>query len=355
MVSKRILIMAGGTGGHVFPALAIADALKQKGVEIAWLGTAQGIEARLVPHANIPLHIINVAGLRRNGLIKKLIAPFTLLIALFQACKVIRTFKPQCVIGLGGFASGPGGVAAVLLRVPLLIHEQNAIAGMTNTLLARIANKVMQAFPHTFPARLHPILTGNPVRDSILQLPPPSLRFQTRTGPLHILILGGSGGALILNQHMPDVFMHLPPNFCEVWHQTGKRHFDIAQKRYAENKINAKIEPFIDDMAQAYAWADIVICRAGALTVFELAAAGVGSILIPYLFAVDDHQTKNAHYLVDKNAAILLPQSEFQPTVLATLLKKHTRETLLELANAAYAQRLPHATEDVVKISLNSF
>lgn len=347
--SKRILIMAGGTGGHVFPALAIAQVLRDQGDEIEWLGTPEGIEARLVPAANIPLNYIRIGGVRGKGLKKKLLSPFKLTQAALQAIKILRRYKPDVVIGLGGYASGPGGIAAFMLKIPLLIHEQNAIAGMTNTILAHVAKKIMQAFPNTFPASLHPILTGNPVRTSILNLPDPEIRFQARTGPLRILVLGGSGGALALNQTLPAAFQALPNDFCTVWHQTGSIHFEITQKRYKDLGLTAKVEAFIGDMAEAYAWADLVICRAGALTVTELAAAGVGSILIPFPFAVDDHQTKNAGYLVNKRAAILLPQSQLDAQKLAETLKHFTRAHLLETAKKAYELRLPHATQLVAE------
>lgn len=348
-MQKRILIMAGGTGGHVFPALAIAEALRQQSIDVQWLGTSEGIEARLVPAAGISLHFMTISGVRGKGWQKKLLSPFKISVAVLQAIKLIHELKPQAVLGFGGYASGPGGLAAFLLNIPLLIHEQNATPSMTNRILAHMAKKIMQAFPHTFPASNKVILTGNPVRESILHLPSPDTRFQHRNGALRVLVLGGSGGALALNQIIPEVLKRLPVGFCEIWHQSGRIHFDVTKKRYAELGVTAKLEPFINDMAEAYAWADIVICRAGALTIAELAAAGVASILIPFPFATDDHQTKNAHYLADKGAAVLLPQTQLQVQTLTDTLMNLTRDALLEKSKKAYALRLADATPIVVK------
>ena len=342
---KKILIMAGGTGGHVFPGLAIAEELKKHSATLAWLGTPQGIESRLVPQANIPLRLITISGVRGKGLTQKLASPFKLGQAVFQAIGHLRDFKPDLVIGLGGFASGPGGIAARLLNIPLVIHEQNAVAGMTNKVLSRFAKKILEAFPHTFPSKLHPLLIGNPVRSQIMTLSPPEERFQGRQGPLRLLILGGSRGATAINQALPKAICLLPENTIDLWHQTGESDLSTTQAAYADTKQNARVNAFIDDMAAAYDWADLVVCRAGALTVSELAAAGVASILIPFPFAVDDHQTKNAHYLVDKGAATLLPQSTLTAQRLADLLKSLTRDALLQQAKLAYSLRLPDASK----------
>ncbi len=349
MNKKRILIMAGGTGGHVFPALAIAEALREKGHDVTWLGTQQGIEARIIPQAGFTLRFITIGGVRGKGFLQTLLSPFKIGIATFQAFKIIRALKPDIVIGLGGFASGPGGIAAFMQRIPLFIHEQNAIPGMTNWMLAHVAKKIMQAFPNTFPPRYKPILTGNPVRARILQLPSPEIRFRERHGPLRILLLGGSGGALTLNQTLPDTLALLPHTSYDVWHQTGITHLTSTQQRYAELGItHIKIDAFITDMAEAYGWADLVICRAGALTIAELAAAGVASILIPYPFAVDDHQTKNALFLVEKGAAILLPQSQLTAHRLAQIIQTTSRAQLIEKAKSAYQLRIVDAAEQVI-------
>ncbi|OGT16683.1 MAG: undecaprenyldiphospho-muramoylpentapeptide beta-N-acetylglucosaminyltransferase [Gammaproteobacteria bacterium RIFCSPLOWO2_02_FULL_38_11] len=347
----KILIMAGGTGGHVFPALAIAQQLKKKGIEVAWLGTHEGIEATLVPKASIPLYFISIAGFRGKSFLKKLMAPFKIIYSLVQSIQLLRHLQVDKVLGLGGYASGPGGMAAVLLKIPLFIHEQNAIPGTTNKILAHFAKQIMQAFPHTFPEKYHPILTGNPIREDILQLPPPKIRFQHRTGPLRILVLGGSRGAQAINETFPKLASLLPSGFCEIVHQTGSKHFEITKKNYG-GIMAVKLEAFIEDMAAHLAWADIVVCRSGALTVSELAAVGVASILIPFPFAIDDHQTANAAYLVDKGAGILLPQSQLNAKILAELITSFSRENALEKAKRAFALRLPEASESVVNTLL---
>ena len=346
----KILIMAGGTGGHVFPALAIAQRLKKQGIDVAWLGTHEGIEATLIPKASIPLYFISIAGFRGKSFFKKLMAPLKIIYSLVQSIQLLRHLQVDEVLGLGGYASGPGGMAAVLLKIPLFIHEQNAIPGTTNKILAHFAKKIMQAFPHTFPEKFHPILTGNPIREDILQLPPPEIRFQHRTGPLRILVLGGSRGAQAINEIFPKVTSLLPSGFFDIVHQTGSKHFEITKKKYGT--IAVKLEDFIEDMAARLAWADIVICRSGALTVSELAAVGVASILIPFPFAIDDHQTVNAAYLVDKGAGILLAQSQLNAKSLAELITSFSRENALEKAKRAFALRLPEATESVVNTLL---
>lgn len=349
----HIMIMAGGTGGHIFPALAVADALHQQGHRITWLGTHAGMESRLVPQAGYPMQYISVQGLRGKGLLRWLVAPVKLLVAVLQALRVVIKLRPNVVLGMGGFASGPGGLAAWLLRRPLVIHEQNAAPGLTNRLLARMATTVLEAFPHS----LHDaLLTGNPVRDAITTLPGPQVRYAQRQDAMRILILGGSQGALILNQIIPVVLAELAQQQpLQIWHQCGERHLDTAQASYREAKLTANVVAFIDDMAEAYAWADLVICRAGALTISELAAVGVASLLIPFPYAVDDHQTKNAQWLANSGAAILLPQAKCSTESLVAALQSMLasgREGLLHMAEKARHLAQPEATNKVASYCL---
>jgi len=333
-----ILIMAGGTGGHVFPALAVADRLRALGAPVVWMGTRQGLEARLAPKADIPMEWIEVAGLRGKGLRKILTAPVMLLRALFQARAIMRRQRPRLALGMGGFASGPGGVMARLAGVPLIVHEQNAYAGMTNRWLARIAKRVLTAFPNSFPAARRAEVVGNPVRASIANLPAPAERFAARRDRVRLLVVGGSQGALALNRLVPEALALLPAEQRpEVWHQAGGRLQEAAAEAYQQAGVTARLEPFIDDMAAAYGWADLVLCRAGAITVAELAAAGVGAILVPFPFAVDDHQTANAQFLVQGGAALLAPQAELTAATLAAQLQEllSDRPRLLAMAQAA--------------------
>ncbi|VAW89158.1 UDP-N-acetylglucosamine--N-acetylmuramyl-(pentapeptide) pyrophosphoryl-undecaprenol N-acetylglucosamine transferase [hydrothermal vent metagenome] len=316
----RIMIMAGGTGGHVFPALAVAQELQSRGVEVIWMGTRRGIEAKVVPDAGIPIEWISVSGLRGKGVVSWLLAPFKLVSALFQSFVIIMRCRPMAVLGMGGFVAGPGGLMTWILHKPLVIHEQNAIAGLTNRLLARIATKAMQAFPNALQKKTNPQLVGNPVRQAIAALPIPELRFEKRTGALRLLVLGGSLGAQSLNQVIPAAMNIIPEaELPEIWHQAGERLIDEARDCYQNAAIDARIEPFIDDMAVAYGWADLVLCRAGALTIAELSAAGVAALLVPYPYAVDDHQAHNAAYLVDAGAALLVRQDELGAEKLALL------------------------------------
>jgi UDP-N-acetylglucosamine--N-acetylmuramyl-(pentapeptide) pyrophosphoryl-undecaprenol N-acetylglucosamine transferase len=335
---KRVMIMAGGTGGHVFPALAVAEELKQRQVDVVWMGTEKGIEARLVPDAGIPLSFITVSGLRGNGALGWFLAPFRVLKAVWQARTLLRESQPDVVLGLGGFASGPGGVASWLMKKPLLIHEQNAIPGLTNKLLARLANRVLTGFPNSFDDKFEAEWVGNPVRKQIEDLPMPHLRQSEKQGPLKLLVLGGSLGARSLNTVLPAAIQQLEDTKRpEVRHQCGSRHSADCRQAYAEAGVEAEVLEFIDDMAAAYAWADLVICRAGALTVAELAAAGVASILVPYPHAVDDHQTHNAAMLVEEGAAELLADSALEAGQLAQMIMRfdNDREGLLTMANAA--------------------
>jgi UDP-N-acetylglucosamine--N-acetylmuramyl-(pentapeptide) pyrophosphoryl-undecaprenol N-acetylglucosamine transferase len=342
----HVVVMAGGTGGHVFPALAVADELRSRGVEVSWLGTRQGLEAEVVPRAGFPIDYIQVTGLRGKGGLSWLAAPLRLVVALSQGLRVMRRRHPAAVLGMGGFVTGPGGLAAWLLRRPLLIHEQNARAGLTNRLLAPLARRVMEAFPGTFAAgAMH---TGNPLRREFLQHALAEPLSAEHTGPLRLLIVGGSLGAARLNEVVPQALAALPAEARpEVWHQAGKRNIDTAQANYAEQGVDARVEPFIEDMAAAYAWADVVLCRAGAMTVAEVAAAGVPSILVPYPFAVDDHQTANARYLADHQAALLLPQPQLSVERLVEILRELTPAALARMADAARRLAMLDATQRV--------
>jgi UDP-N-acetylglucosamine--N-acetylmuramyl-(pentapeptide) pyrophosphoryl-undecaprenol N-acetylglucosamine transferase len=336
--------MAGGTGGHVFPALAVAEQLQARGWPVAWLGTREGLEARVLPPTGIPVHWIRVSGLRGKSRLRQLGAPFMLAGALAQAAWVLLRLRPAAVLGMGGFTTGPGGAMAWLLRRPLVIHEQNAIAGLTNRLLARLASQVLEAFPGSLPGALH---TGNPVRRSIAELEFREPEVSARRARL--LVVGGSLGAAALNEQVPAALSGIDQGARpEVWHQTGLRHLDRARAAYDGAGVAVRLDAFIEDMAKAYRWADLVLCRAGALTVAELAAVGVASILVPYPYAVDDHQTANARYLVDAGAAILLPQSQMTPERLREhlgLLGQPQR--LASMARCARARARPDAAARV--------
>ncbi|WP_461520126.1 undecaprenyldiphospho-muramoylpentapeptide beta-N-acetylglucosaminyltransferase [Porticoccus sp.] len=347
---NKVMVMAGGTGGHVFPALAVAQALRARDVAVSWLGTRRGIEAELVPANRFPINYIDVEGLRGKGLIKLLWAPLLLLRAFWQAMGVLRRERPDAVLGLGGFASGPGGLAAKILGIPLVIHEQNAIAGTTNRLLGRVANRVLVAFPG---ALLRGEWTGNPVRPEISELATPAQRIATSDRPRHLLVLGGSLGALAINQIVPQALALLPMSERpKIRHQCGKKHQQVTEESYVQAGVQARVEPFIADMAEAYGWADMVICRSGALTVSELAAAGVASVLIPFPYAIDDHQTYNGQWLVDGQAAVLIQQSELSAEKLAELLKAWLMdgEHLREMATNARKLSKPHVAERVADI-----
>jgi UDP-N-acetylglucosamine--N-acetylmuramyl-(pentapeptide) pyrophosphoryl-undecaprenol N-acetylglucosamine transferase len=349
---KCVLIMAGGTGGHVFPALAIAQLLQQQGNEVHWLGTPRGLENEVIPKTTIPLHHIQIAGWRGKKWRKLLVAPFVLARALLQARKIIKAINPDVVIGMGGFASGPGGLAARMLGKTLVVHEQNAVPGLTNKVLSKFATTLLQAFPDTFPDA---ITTGNPLRSAITEIPPPAVRFAGRTGPLRLLVVGGSLGAMALNQAVPNALSVLSSGERPlVWHQTGAAGLAETRRFYSLLALKAQVDPFIENMAEAYAWADLVICRAGALTVSELIAVGLGSILVPYPYAADQHQLTNANYLIKHHAAQLLPQQQLNSVRLAEELRRlfFKRSKLLAMAEAARKLYVPAATERVVEICL---
>jgi UDP-N-acetylglucosamine--N-acetylmuramyl-(pentapeptide) pyrophosphoryl-undecaprenol N-acetylglucosamine transferase len=354
---RPVLIMAGGTGGHVFPALAVATELSGLGVPVAWLGTNQGLEARVVPAAGYQLTAIRVSGLRGKGLPRFFLAPFMLALALLQAFMVFLRLRPLAVLGMGGFTAGPGGLVAWLLRRPLLIHEQNSVPGLTNRLLAPLARTVLEGFPGSMPATRHAVTVGNPVRAGIAALMVPEARFAGRSGALHLLVIGGSLGARALNRVVPEAIAHLPASARpRVYHQTGQAEADGVRERYAEAGCDARVETFVEDMAAAYTWADLVVCRAGALTVAELAAAGVASILVPYPHATDDHQTGNARYLADAGAALLMPQTSLSAEWLAETLTRFTgqRETLLTMAQRARELARPDAARRVAQLCLEA-
>jgi len=302
MVGK-IVIMAGGTGGHIFPALAVALHLREQGWQVSWIGTEKGLEHRIVPENNIELDLLTVNGLRGKGLLAKIKAPAMLLLAAFQAMKILRQRQADVVLGMGGFVAGPGGLMAKLLGIPLVIHEQNRIVGTTNRYLAKFANVVLEAFPQSFPAKTQASCTGNPLRKQFNDLESP-----VSHKPLRLLVVGGSLGAQILNEVVPKAVAQC--DNIEVKHQTGKALFNEVTKSYQDLSIKAEVMVFIEDMISAYLWADLVVCRAGAMTISELAAMGLPAVLIPYLYAIDDHQTANAHYLVEANAAVMIAQQD---------------------------------------------
>ncbi len=351
-MSNKVLVMAGGTGGHVFPALACARMLRDQGYEVHWLGTRRGIEVDLVPQAGFPIHYIDIQGLRGKGKLDLLKAPFRIVRALGQSLRLLADLEPVCVLGAGGYVTGPGGLAAWLRRIPLVIHEQNAVVGTTNRLLARFAKRRCEGFAGSFADGENRRSTGNPVREDIFATP--AMRWDG-SRPLRLLVLGGSLGAMPLNNLLPKALARIEPNQRpQVVHQCGKQHLLMAREAYEQAGVRAEVEAFIADMAGAYAWADLVICRAGALTVCELAAAGRPSLLIPLPHAIDDHQTANARYLADRGAAVLMPQRQLDDEQLANTLTNYMNnpELLQQMAERAREQATPNATADVVRACL---
>jgi UDP-N-acetylglucosamine--N-acetylmuramyl-(pentapeptide) pyrophosphoryl-undecaprenol N-acetylglucosamine transferase len=355
MSASPVLIMAGGTGGHVFPALALARLLREQRREVIWLGTRRGLEARVVPADGFPIEWLAVGGLRGKGALTLLAAPFNLLRALWQALVIVRRHRPGVVVGLGGFVTGPGGLAAWLARRPLVVHEQNAVAGFTNRCLAPLARAVLTAFPAALAGRPRVRMIGNPVRADIAALAAPAQRFAGRAGALRLLVIGGSLGARRLNEVVPQALALLAqdasaPRFT-VRHQAGEKLIDGARAAYAGAGVAGEVSPFIADMAEALGWADLVVCRAGALTIAELAAAGIGAVLVPFPHAVDDHQTCNAQYLVEAGAARRCADHALTPQVLATTLVElcaNGRGGLLQLAEAARRVARPQAAQDLL-------
>jgi UDP-N-acetylglucosamine--N-acetylmuramyl-(pentapeptide) pyrophosphoryl-undecaprenol N-acetylglucosamine transferase len=346
--------MAGGTGGHIFPALAIAKALQYKGWQIVWLGAQHALETRLVPEQAPAIHLetLKVTGVRGKGRLKSILLPWIQGKALCKAICIIRRYRPDVVIGFGGFTSFAGGIAAKLLRRPLVVHEQNAVAGLTNKILAKMADKVLFAFPSAFPYQKG--LVGNPVRSDLLDLPLPEVRFAARSGPLNILVFGGSLGAKILNDTVPKALAQIGmAHRPHITHQSGAKHITQLTAAYQTAGVSACCVAFIEDMATVLREADLVICRAGALTIAELAAVGVAAIMVPFAAAVDDHQTVNAQYLSEAGAGILIPQALFSAEKLTQYLTTLTRADLLIMAQKARALAKPDATQSVVRVLEN--
>ena len=354
--APMVMILAGGTGGHIFPGLAVAHALRARGARVSWLGADGGMETRLVPAHDIALDTIAVKGLRGKGVVALLTAPLRVLRAVRDAARVLRDRQPAAVISFGGYAAGPGGIAARIAGIPLLVHEQNRAAGLTNKVLARVAKVVMTGFPQTF---AHEHVVGNPVREQIAAVAAPAQRDLQHDGALRLLVLGGSQGARALNTAIPQAAAALavaPGRVLDIVHQCGEKMLDEARRAYADAGVVARVEPFIADMAGAYAWADLVVCRAGALTLAELCAVGVGSVLVPFPQAVDDHQTRNAEYLVERDAAILLKQDDHLATRLRDVLDELAGDPgrRVAMAEAARVLAKPDAAQRVADTVLDT-
>ena len=350
-MSRTIMIMAGGTGGHIFPALAVAHSMRDAGWRVVWLGNPDGMEARLVPQHGFEMVNLKFAALRGKGLLRKLLLPVNLLKGFWQAQKAIRQVQPNVVLGMGGYITFPGGMMASLLGKPLVVHEQNSVAGLANRVLAGVADRIVTGFPDVLKKG---VWAGNPVRSEIAKIAPPAERFAERTGALRVLVIGGSLGALALNEIVPKGMAMLGESEQpQIVHQAGEKHIEGLKANYAAVGVQAHCVSFIEDMAGAYEWADLVICRSGALTVAELAAAGVASILVPFPHAVDDHQTGNAKFLVNVGGAFLLPQTELTPESIA-LIRNYSRGQLLEMAEKARSLAKPDATEEVANICAES-
>ena len=346
----RLLVVAAGTGGHVYPALAVAERLRCLGVDVSWLGTAMGIESRLVPAAGFPFHVSRVAGLRGKGVARWLAAPYLLVRSGLRSIAVLARVRPHVVLGMGGYGAGPGGLVARLLGIPLVIHEQNAVPGLTNRILAWFATRVLEAFPASFSARRHAVHTGNPVREALVRGPAPEARLAGRGGRLRVLVIGGSQGARALNEVVPRALaIDSLGGKVTVRHQCGPAHVDATRDAYAAHGAEAKITGYIEDMGAAYAWTDVAVCRSGAMTVAELAATGVASILVPFPYATDDHQTRNARFLADRGAAILFAEDSLDAGALAsTLGALHAERGRVEsMSRAAYDFAVPDAAHRV--------
>ena len=348
MTRPSILVMAGGTGGHIFPGLAVAEYLRVCGWSVSWLGNQSGMEYRLVKSCDFPFEAVEFGGLRGKGLKAKLMLPMNLMRACIQSWKIMRRIKPSVVLGMGGYITFPGGLVTKLLKRPLVLHESNSVAGSANLALAKIAMRTLTGFPNTM---AHAEWVGNPIREEFEHIAPPQLRYEQRQGPLSILVVGGSLGAAALNETIPAALALMPKDGRPmVIHQAGDKHLIDLQNRYEKFGVEADIRPFIKDMPAAYAQADLVICRAGAMTISELAACGVASCLIPFPFAIDDHQTANAKFLADSDAAILLPQQYLNPQDLALMIQNLSRADLKEMALRAHALAKPHATLRVAEV-----
>lgn len=351
-MSAPIMIMAGGTGGHIFPGIAVARELERRGVPVVWLGGQVGLETKLVPQAGLPLESLAFAGVRGKGAATALLAPLRLLRAVLAARAILKRVRPRSVLSMGGYAAAPGGIAARLARIPLVVHEQNRVPGVTNRLLARFARRVLSGFADTFPGAEW---VGNPVRAEIAAIAAPAQRLAGRSGVLRVLVLGGSQGARSLNLLLPQVFQRRGSSLSlEIRHQCGARHLEKTREIYASADVEAAVEPFIDDMAAAYAWADLVVCRAGALTLAELCAAGLPAILVPFPSAVDDHQTRNAEVLVAADAARLVAEGDDFVKRLGHTLDELARDRaqLLAMANAARSLACPDAVIRIADVCL---
>ena len=348
MNTRTALVMAGGTGGHIFPGLAVAEVLRSQGWHVHWLGApAPSMESQLVPAKGFAFEAVRFGGVRGKGLLTLALLPMRLLQAFWQSLQVIRRLRPDVLVGLGGYITFPGGMMGVLMGKPLVLHEQNSVAGMANKVLAHVADRVLCTFPKVLPKAQW---VGNPMRDGFLNQAPPDARFAQRSGPLRVVVVGGSLGAQALNSGVPQALALMPlDQRPQVLHQGGVKHLQTLQDNYAQAGVDAELVPFIDDTASAFAQADLVICRAGASTVSELAAVGVAALLVPFPHAVDDHQTVNAQYLVSQAAGWMMPQSELTPEHLAAFLSRLDRAQLLHAAKQAYAVRKTTAAADVVQ------
>lgn len=352
---RPVAILAGGTGGHVFPALAVAETLRNQHVPVFWIGTDRGLEARVVPAHDLEFQGLAIGGYRRKGRWDRLIWPFRLVRAVASAGLLLLRRRPRAALGMGGFASAAGAIAALLVRIPLIVHEQNAVPGLANRWLARPATRVLQAFPESFPAQRNAVTVGNPVRPGFTQPPPPRVRFEARTGPLRLLVVGGSQGAESFNEVVPAALARVDgAQRPTVWHLAGRDKAEGTRERYREHGLAATVEAFVDDMPAAYAWADLAIARAGALTLAELTAIGLGAILVPYPYAVDDHQTANARTLLEAGGGIPLPAAELTADRLAEALRGLSRSHCQRLAEAAFGLAQPDAATQVAGYCLRA-
>jgi len=350
-MSRTIMIMAGGTGGHIFPALAVADHLRAQGWSVVWLGVRGGMEERIIPPRGYTMAWVRFSGVRRRGLLAIALLPLNLLVAFWQGARAIFAHRPDIVLGMGGYVSFPGAMMASFFNRPLLIHEQNSVAGLANRVLAKLADRVMTTFPGAFGEATAVIWTGNPVRQEIVAMAPPENRYAARAGQLRVLVMGGSQGAQVLNTVVPDALALIAAESRpRVLHQAGAAHQETVLARYQERGVAVEVVRFIDDIAARYAETDLIVCRAGATTIAEIAAAGIASVLVPYPHAVDDHQTINARFLAERRAALLIPQGELTAQRLADAISGLTRERLLAMAQAARAAGKPEATRAVAQV-----
>ena len=348
--SLHLMVMAGGTGGHVFPALAVAKELQKQGVRITWLGTRRGLEARVIPENGIDIEWVTVEGLRGKGALSLLLAPFELLRAMWQSGVAIRRVKPDCILGMGGFVAGPGGLVGRLMGRPLVVHEQNAVAGLTNQALAKIANRVLTGFPSVEGLPAHATWLGNPVRKTIAT----KAAISTEDSHINVLIIGGSQGAHSFNQKLPQVFADLGADNLNIWHQSGRGRSSDVVDNFAQVNIVAKVSEFIDDMASAFEWADVLVCRAGAMTIAECCAAAKPALLIPYPFSAGDHQIKNAQVMVDVGAGLMVMNDEITTEKMQGALTDIlvSKKKLIEMGEKAHSLHKPDALKKVVDVCL---